>query len=79
MHDSHCPTKTLSVHGGIRPDQIDVPALVNTTKPYLESSVCIDCHRCCHPEQPCSSLKPVFARVINADPMYMHSCRNLFT
>ena len=27
MPDSHCPTKTLSVHGDIWPDQPDVPAL----------------------------------------------------
>ena len=26
MPDSHCPTKTLSVHGDIWPDQPDVPA-----------------------------------------------------
>ena len=28
MPDSHCPTKTLSVHGDIWPDQPDVPATV---------------------------------------------------
>ena len=27
MPDSHCPTKTLSVHGDIWPDQPDVPAV----------------------------------------------------
>ena len=27
MPDSHCPTKTLSVHGDIWPDQPDVPAI----------------------------------------------------
>ena len=28
MPDSHCPTKTLSVHGDIWPDQPDVPATI---------------------------------------------------
>ena len=27
MPDSHCPTKTLSEHGEIWPDQPDVPAI----------------------------------------------------
>ena len=27
MPDSHCPTKTLSAHGEIWPDQPDVPAV----------------------------------------------------
>ena len=32
MPDSHCPTKTLSVHGDIWPDQPDVPATVSMEK-----------------------------------------------
>ena len=39
MPDSHCPTKTLSVHGDIWPDQPDVPAEIAAQKHSLNKAV----------------------------------------